>query len=52
MVQVGDLEVRFNQFKDETNTRLKSLEIELAAMRLEANRRHEESTKRQDDQWR
>ena len=49
MVKVTDLEVRFNQFKDETNTRLKSLKIELAAMRLEANRRHEESTKRQDD---
>ena len=49
MVKVADLEVRFNQFKDETNTRLKSLEIELAAMRLEANRRHEESTKRHDD---
>ncbi|GJW47030.1 putative mitochondrial protein [Tanacetum coccineum] len=45
MVRAADLELEFNQFQENTNGRLTTLENELAAMRLEANQYEVESTK-------
>nr|GEW78768.1 ankyrin repeat-containing protein [Tanacetum cinerariifolium] len=46
MVRAVDLELEFNQYQENTNSRLTTLENELAAMRLEANQRHEQSNQR------
>nr|GEW21922.1 hypothetical protein [Tanacetum cinerariifolium] len=43
MVRATDLELEFNQYQENTNARLTTLENELAAMRLEANQHHEQS---------
>ena len=52
MVKAADLELEFNQYKEGTNTRLTTLENELASLRLEANQRHEMSTKKQEEMMR
>ncbi|GKB88612.1 hypothetical protein Tco_0960884 [Tanacetum coccineum] len=52
MVRAADLELEFNQYQENTNVRLTTLENELAAMRLEANQRHEQSTKMQVEMMR
>nr|GEV60684.1 hypothetical protein [Tanacetum cinerariifolium] len=46
MVRAADLELEFNQYQENTNARLTTLENELTAMRLEANQRHEQSNQR------
>nr|GEW03432.1 putative mitochondrial protein [Tanacetum cinerariifolium] len=46
MVRAADLKLEFNEYQENTNARLTTLENELAAMRLEANQRHEQSNKR------
>nr|GEU83710.1 ribonuclease H-like domain-containing protein [Tanacetum cinerariifolium] len=46
MVRVADLKLEFNQYQENTNARLTTLENELAAMRLEANQHHEQSNQR------
>nr|GEW55911.1 hypothetical protein [Tanacetum cinerariifolium] len=43
-----DLELEFNLYQEDTNARLTTLENELAAMRLEANQRHEQSNQRHE----
>ena len=48
MVKAADLELEFNQYKEDSNARLTTLENELAAMRLEANQRHEQSNQRHE----
>ncbi|GJY00759.1 hypothetical protein Tco_0358911 [Tanacetum coccineum] len=48
MVRAADLELEFNQYQENTNARLTTLENELAAMRLEANQRHEQSNQRHE----
>ncbi|GJV00620.1 hypothetical protein Tco_1329890 [Tanacetum coccineum] len=48
MVRAADLELEFNQFQENTNGRLTTLENELAAMRLEANQRHEQTNQRHE----
>ena len=48
MVKAADLELEFNQHKGDSNARLTTLENELAAMRLEANQRHEQSNQRHE----
>ncbi|GKB60522.1 ankyrin repeat-containing protein [Tanacetum coccineum] len=42
MVRAADLELEFNQYQENTNARLTTLENELAAMRLELTNCHEE----------
>nr|GFC51030.1 ankyrin repeat-containing protein [Tanacetum cinerariifolium] len=48
MVRAADLELEFNQYQENTNAYLTTLENELAAMRLEANQHHEQSNQRHD----
>ncbi|PWA78129.1 GTPase Era [Artemisia annua] len=48
MVKAADLELEFNQYKGDSSARLTTLENELAAMRLEANQRHEQSNQRHE----
>ncbi|GKE27865.1 kinase-like domain, phloem protein 2-like protein, partial [Tanacetum coccineum] len=48
MVRAADLELEFNQFQENTNGHLTTLENELAAMRLEANQRHEQTNQRHE----
>ena len=48
MVKAADLELEFNQYKGDSTARLTTLENELAAMRLEANQRHEQSNQRHE----
>nr|GEZ50425.1 hypothetical protein [Tanacetum cinerariifolium] len=43
MVRAADLELEFNQYQENTNAHLTTLENELADMRLEANQHHEQS---------
>nr|GEY01616.1 putative reverse transcriptase [Tanacetum cinerariifolium] len=43
MVRAADLELEFNQYRENMNSRLTTLENELAAMRFEANQHHEQS---------
>nr|GFA34340.1 putative mitochondrial protein [Tanacetum cinerariifolium] len=48
MIKADDLKLEFNLYQEDMNVCLTTLENELAAMRLEANQRHEQSNQRHE----